>query len=168
MIFKIEKFRITLRITQYRRKVFSSEFSFESWLDIFLYTTVPIFPLYDAVKSLTTVLVWALQLKNISRRIHPDGHKVFGYLVWSNFIIQKRKVWYFTLIDRAIVIIPFFFILSSDLSMLLWEDRVALRMPGLCNQRRRDLLPILLYTDWGYHGLGILGNLHSALRNRDE
>ena len=80
-IFKIEKFRITLRITQYRRKVFSSEFSFESWLDIFLYTTVPIFPLYDAVKSLTMVLVWALQLKNISRRIHPDGHKVFGYLV---------------------------------------------------------------------------------------
>ena len=76
-IFKIEKFRIT----QYRRKVFSSEFSFESWLDIFLYTTVPIFPLYDAVKSLTTVLVWTLQLKNISRRIHPDGHKVFGYLV---------------------------------------------------------------------------------------
>ena len=76
-IFKIEKFRIT----QYRRKVFSSEFSFEYWLDIFLYTTVPIFPLDDAVKSLTTVLVWTLQLKNISRRIHPDGHKVFGYLV---------------------------------------------------------------------------------------
>lgn len=90
-IFKIEEFQITLRITQYRRKVFSSEFSFESWLDIFLYTTVPIFPLYDAVKSLTTVLVWALQLKNISRRIHPDGHKIFGYLVWSNFIIQKER-----------------------------------------------------------------------------
>ena len=37
---------------------------------------MPIFPLYDAVKSLTTVLVWELQLKNISRRIHQDGHKV--------------------------------------------------------------------------------------------